>query len=69
METIYFNPAAKFVATANAEPATPARDRHVNFRVLLQRRSLWLIGVLSVASAGAFGYHWAFASEKARRRP
>ncbi len=36
----------------------------MKFRALLQRRSLWLIGALLVASAGAFGYHWAFGKAK-----
>jgi len=35
-------------------------------RAFLQRRSLWLIGALLVASAGAFGYHWAFGKAKVR---
>ena len=36
----------------------------MKLRALLQRRSLWLIGALLVASAGAFGYHWAFGKAK-----
>jgi macrolide-specific efflux system membrane fusion protein len=36
----------------------------VKVRAFLQRRSLWLIGALLVASAGAFGYYWAFGTAK-----
>jgi membrane fusion protein, macrolide-specific efflux system len=32
----------------------------LRFPALLPRRSLWLIGALLVAGAGALGYHWAF---------
>ena len=61
------NDIAKSAATVNIvndEPATPPRDRHWKFRALLHRRSLWLIGALLVAGAGAFGYHWAFGKAK-----
>ena len=64
METTHIGPVAKSAATAHAEPATPPRDRHARFRALLQRRSLWLIGALLIASAGALGYHWAFGKPK-----
>jgi macrolide-specific efflux system membrane fusion protein len=64
IETINIGPAAKSEATANGEPATPPRDRPLKRRGLLQRRSLWLIGALLVAGAGAFGYHWAFGKAK-----
>ena len=64
METINIRPLAKSAATADDEPATPPRDRHLKYRALLQRRSLWLIGALLVTSGGAFGYHWAFGKAK-----
>lgn len=65
METINISPAAKSAATANDAPATPPRDRHLKFpAILLQRRSLWLIGALLVAGAGALGYHWVFGKAK-----
>ena len=64
MEPTNISPGAKSAATANDEPATPPRDRHLKIRALRQRRSLWLIGALLVASAGAFGYHWAFGKAK-----
>ena len=64
METMNSSPAAKSAATANDAPATPPRDPHVKVRTLLQRRSLWLVGALLVASAGAFGYYWAFGEAK-----
>jgi macrolide-specific efflux system membrane fusion protein len=64
METMNSSPAAKSAATANDALATPPRDRHVKVRPFLQRRGLWLIGALLVASAGAFGYYWAFGTAK-----
>ena len=64
METINISPATKPAAIANDEPATPPRDRHSKFRVLLTRRSLWLVAALLVVSAGAFGYHWVFGKPK-----
>jgi len=60
METTNISPAAKSAATSNDKPATPPRDRHLKFRALLRRRSLWLIGGLLVVGAGWLGYHWAF---------
>jgi macrolide-specific efflux system membrane fusion protein len=42
----------------------PPSDRHGTWRALLHRRSLWLIGALLIASAGAFGYYWAFGKPK-----
>jgi membrane fusion protein, macrolide-specific efflux system len=64
METTHISPAATSAATANDEPATPRKDRHVKLRALLQRRSLWLVGALFLASAGGFGYYWAFGKAK-----
>jgi macrolide-specific efflux system membrane fusion protein len=58
------NPADKSEAPATVETATPPKGYHTMFRGLLQRRSLWLIGALLVAIAGAFGYHWAFGKAK-----
>ena len=63
-EKTNINPAAKSAATVDDQPATSPRDRHLKFRSLLRRRSLWLIGALLVAGAGAFGYHWAFGKAK-----
>jgi macrolide-specific efflux system membrane fusion protein len=60
VETMNISPATTSVATAHAEPAMPPRDRRGKGRVLLRRRSLWLIGALLVVGASAFGYHWAF---------
>ena len=59
-ETTNISPAVKSAATADEQPATPPGNRHSKFRALLKRRSVWLIGALLVAGAGAFGYHWAF---------
>jgi membrane fusion protein, macrolide-specific efflux system len=36
----------------------------VTLPALLRRRSVWLIGALLAAAAGAFGYHWAFGKAK-----
>ena len=55
METMNSSPVATSAATVNDALATPPRDRHVKVRAFLQRRSLWLIGALVVASAGVFG--------------
>jgi macrolide-specific efflux system membrane fusion protein len=64
MEATNISPVAKSAATATDEPATFPRGRHLRFRALLKRRSLWLIGALLVASAGAFGYYWTFGKAK-----
>jgi macrolide-specific efflux system membrane fusion protein len=61
-ETTNTSPVPKSAATANDEPATPLGDRKP--RSFLKRRSLWLIGALLVAGAGAFGYYWAFGKAK-----
>jgi macrolide-specific efflux system membrane fusion protein len=39
-------------------------DRQLKSRALMRRRSLWLIGALLVAGAGALGYHWLFGKAK-----
>jgi macrolide-specific efflux system membrane fusion protein len=36
----------------------------LDFSGFLRRHSLWLLGVLVIAAAGAFGYHWAFGKPK-----
>jgi macrolide-specific efflux system membrane fusion protein len=64
MEPIDNAAVTKTAATAHADAAIPPRARHVRLRALLQRRGLWLIGALLVASAGAFGYYWAFGTAK-----
>lgn len=64
METMRTSPIANSAATDRDAPATPPSGRRVKLRGLLQRRSLWLIGVLLVAGAGASGYHWAFGKAK-----
>jgi macrolide-specific efflux system membrane fusion protein len=64
METTNISPVAKAASTATDGLATPPKIRHLRYRVLLQRRSLWLIGALLVAGAGGFGYHWAFGKAK-----
>ncbi len=56
METISISPATKPAATNNNKPATPPSGRHLKFRALLRRRSLWLLGALLVIGAGALGY-------------
>ena len=53
MDTINISPAAKSAAIAH----TPAKERHLKLQASLRRRSVWLIGALLVAGAGAFGYH------------
>ncbi len=58
------NSMAESAATPNDAPATPPQGRRSKFRALLRRRSLWLIGALLVAGAGAFGYHWVFGKAK-----
>jgi macrolide-specific efflux system membrane fusion protein len=64
MEPIDNAAVTKTAATAHADAAIPPRARHVRLRAFLQRRGLWLIGALLVASAGAFGYYWAFGTAK-----
>jgi macrolide-specific efflux system membrane fusion protein len=63
METTNISPEAKSAATANDKPAAP-KDPHLKSRSLLQRRGLWLIGILLVAGAGVLGYHWVFGKAK-----
>ena len=36
----------------------------MDFSGPLRRRTLWLLGVLPIAGAGASGYHWAFGKPK-----
>jgi macrolide-specific efflux system membrane fusion protein len=64
METMNSSPVATTAATVNDALATPSRDRYVKVRAFLRRRSLWMIGALVVAGAGAFGYYWAFGTAK-----
>jgi len=66
METLNISPAAKSAAIANDEPATPPSGRHLKFRALLNRRSLWVIGALLIVGAGVLGYHWTFGKAKVR---
>jgi len=63
METIG-SPPAESIGTPKDQPATPPEVSHSRFRAFRQRRSLWLIGGLLVALAGALGYHWAFGKAK-----
>jgi len=63
-ETTNISPVVKSATTANDQPATPPGDRQLKRRAFLRRRSVWLIGALLVAGAGAFGYHWAFGKAK-----
>jgi len=64
MEMVNTSPVAKSAVIANDKPATPPSGRHLTFRALLRRRSLWLVGILLVIGAGAFGYHRAFGKTK-----
>jgi len=57
-------PVVKPTATAGDQPATPPENRQFKRRDFLRRRSVWLIGALLAAVAGAFGYHWAFGKAK-----
>jgi macrolide-specific efflux system membrane fusion protein len=59
-ETTNISPVAKPVANVDNQSATPPGDRQPKRRTFLRRRSVWLLGALIVAGAGAFGYHWAF---------
>jgi membrane fusion protein, macrolide-specific efflux system len=52
------NPVPKLVATVSVAHPTPQKVPHS--AALWQRSGLWLIGILLVAVAVAFGYHWAF---------
>src|ERR1022692_1319091 len=63
-ETTNISPVAKSAATANDQPVTPPGDGQLKRRAFLRRRSVWLIGVLLIVGAGAFGYHWAFGKAK-----
>ncbi|SPE61580.1 macrolide transporter subunit, membrane fusion protein (MFP) component [Verrucomicrobia bacterium] len=63
-ETANISPPAKPAPTPIVDPATPAKARPLKLRAPLKRRSLWLIGALLLAAAGAFGYHWAFGKAK-----
>jgi macrolide-specific efflux system membrane fusion protein len=58
MATIMINPVPKLVATVSVAHPTPQKVPHS--AALWQRSGLWLIGILLVAVAVAFGYHWAF---------
>lgn len=40
----------------NVEPAMPPEAHPGVFRMLLQRRRLWLVGIIIIASAGMLGY-------------
>lgn len=64
METTDNNPAAATAATDTDQPAAPPRKPRSKFRALLHRRSLWLIALLLLIIAGAFGYHWIFGKAK-----
>jgi membrane fusion protein, macrolide-specific efflux system len=64
MESINISPAAKSLATAGDQPATPPGDRHSRFRSLPRWRSLWLIGALLVTVVGALAYYWTFGRTK-----
>jgi macrolide-specific efflux system membrane fusion protein len=48
----------------NDQRATLPGNHPGKLRALLHRRSVWLIGALVVAGAGALGYHWAFGQAK-----
>ncbi|MGA3245439.1 MAG: macrolide transporter subunit MacA [Bacteroidota bacterium] len=60
METTNIGPDAKSAATANDQPATPPSDLQLKLRVLLKRRSLWLIGALLLMSGAVLWYFWPF---------
>jgi macrolide-specific efflux system membrane fusion protein len=65
MEPINNSPEATSAVTV-VEPAAPPRDGPREFRALVQRRGLWLILALLVASAGAFWYYWVFGKTTVR---
>jgi membrane fusion protein, macrolide-specific efflux system len=64
METKTISPTPEPLAAVDDEPAAPARGRHFKFLAPLRWRGLWVIGLLAVAGAGAFGYHLAFGKAK-----
>jgi len=64
MEPINSSLEDKSTTIVKDETATPPNDPPSKFRVLLKRRSLWLIGALLLAIACVFGYHWAFGKPK-----
>jgi macrolide-specific efflux system membrane fusion protein len=64
MDTVNISPAVKSEAIPHDESAMPPPNRHVKFRAILRRRSVWLIGALLVVVAGVFVYYWAFGEAK-----
>jgi macrolide-specific efflux system membrane fusion protein len=62
MTPINVDPVAKPVATSSATLATSQKGPHLGSR--WKRRGWWLIGVLLVVVAAAYGYHWAFGKPK-----
>jgi len=62
MTPINVDPVAKPVATASATLAKSQKGPHLGSR--WKRRGWWLIGVLLVVVAAAYGYHWAFGKPK-----
>lgn len=63
-ETTNSNPEAKPAATVDNQPATPPEESQPKRRAFWRRRNVWLRGALLIASAGVFGYHWAFGKAK-----
>jgi macrolide-specific efflux system membrane fusion protein len=63
MATTMINPVPKLVATVSVAHPTPHKVPHS--AALWQRSGLWLVGILLVAVAVAFGYHWAFGKPNA----
>lgn len=64
LETKSVSPAATSGTIPNRPPAIPPMGGHLKVRSLLQRRALWLVGVLVIAGGGALGYHLMFGKAK-----
>lgn len=62
MATTKINPVPILVPTVR--DANPTPQRHPHAASFWQRRRFWLIGIVLVAGAGAFVYHWIFATPK-----
>jgi macrolide-specific efflux system membrane fusion protein len=63
-ETTSVSPAVDSMVKSDDQVASSRAARPPKWRALLKRRSLWLIGALLLAGAGAFGYHWLFGMAK-----
>jgi len=64
MQPVNISPPVKSAPTPNDPRASPPAGSHGKIPTLRRRRSVWLIGAILVAAAGAFIYYWAFGTAK-----